>query len=133
MIDSNKISSSETSSEQDNIIPTNDSTSITLTKTNVDATGTSSTNTTDTNTTNTRGTDITGTSSTDTRTECSGVMGSSLVFPKDPSCTECGLSRSDPTSDELMMYLHALQYSGDGWEYKTEPPSWADTNWTLQK
>lgn len=56
-----------------------------------------------------------------------------LVFVKDPSCTECGLNRSDPTPNELMMYLHALRYSGDGWEYKTEPPLWADMNWTFKE
>ncbi len=28
----------------------------------------------------------------------------------DPDCTECGLVRPDPTSQELVMYLHALSY-----------------------
>ncbi len=48
---------------------------------------------------------------------------------KDPDCTECTLSRVDPTPNDLVMYLHALNYSGQGWEYCTEPPYWADENW----
>ena len=42
------------------------------------------------------------------------------------ACTECKNLRMDPTPDQLLIYLHALKYEGDGWEYETDYPYWAD-------
>jgi len=43
----------------------------------------------------------------------------------DPHCVECKLDYKDPPPRTLVMYLHALKYSGEGWSYKTEMPDWA--------
>ena len=49
-----------------------------------------------------------------------------IIFNVDPHCTECHApSRPDPTHNELMMYLHALSYTGPNWGYRTDPPEWA--------
>lgn len=48
---------------------------------------------------------------------------------RDPNCTECLTHHPDPTSKDLMMYLHALRYQGPGWEYSTSLPIWADQDW----
>ena len=44
----------------------------------------------------------------------------------DPHCSECRTSYKDPPPDTLLLFLHALKYSGDGWSYQTPPPSWAN-------
>ena len=44
----------------------------------------------------------------------------------DEHCIDCKRSYKDPPKDTMFIYLHALQYSGDGWEYKTSPPSWTN-------
>lgn len=44
---------------------------------------------------------------------------------KDPHCQECQLEYKDPPPSTLVMYLHALRYSGPGWTFKTDLPSWA--------
>ena len=65
------------------------------------------------------------------QTECSiSSAGPVPVSTKDPDCTECQLSRSDPAPSDLIMYLHALNYSGEGWEYSTDRPHWASKDWT---
>ncbi|XP_078699317.1 pseudouridylate synthase RPUSD2-like [Branchiostoma floridae x Branchiostoma belcheri] len=51
------------------------------------------------------------------------------VTTVDPICDECKVSRRDPTPEELVMYLHALSYEGEGWGYKTPPPKWASEDW----
>ncbi|KAI8488219.1 RNA pseudouridylate synthase domain containing protein 2 [Branchiostoma belcheri] len=51
------------------------------------------------------------------------------VTAVDPICDECKVSRRDPTPEELVMYLHALSYEGEGWGYKTPPPKWASEDW----
>ena len=43
----------------------------------------------------------------------------------DKHCQECRTVYRDPPPDTLVMYLHALRYSGDGWSYSTEMPAWA--------
>ena len=43
----------------------------------------------------------------------------------DPHCQECKTVYKDPPTDTLVMYLHALRYSGEGWSYSTEMPAWA--------
>ena len=44
----------------------------------------------------------------------------------DPHCQECLTKYKDPPPDTLIMYLHALKYSGAGWSYQTEIPAWAN-------
>ena len=43
----------------------------------------------------------------------------------DPDCQECRLQYKDPPPDTLVMFLHALKYSGEGWQYQTDLPQWA--------
>ena len=43
----------------------------------------------------------------------------------DPDCQECRLQYKDPPPDTLVMFLHALKYSGEGWQYQTDLPKWA--------
>ena len=43
----------------------------------------------------------------------------------DPHCAECKVKYHSPPKDTLVMFLHALKYSGEGWSYSTELPSWA--------
>ena len=47
----------------------------------------------------------------------------------DPDCTECHTHHSDPTPNDLVMYLHALKYQGEDWEFSTEVPEWAQEDW----
>ncbi|CAH1233487.1 RPUSD2 [Branchiostoma lanceolatum] len=51
------------------------------------------------------------------------------VSTVDPICDECRVSRRDPTPKELVMYLHALSYEGEGWSFETPPPKWASEDW----
>jgi len=43
----------------------------------------------------------------------------------DANCQECRVQYKDPPPDTLVMFLHALKYSGEGWQYQTELPDWA--------
>eukprot|EP00794_Sanderia_malayensis_P011158 gene11158-12330_t len=43
----------------------------------------------------------------------------------DYDCTDCLNPMPDPSEDDLVMYLHALKYTGPGWQYETKVPSWA--------
>jgi len=47
----------------------------------------------------------------------------------DAHCQECKIHYKDPKPTELIMYLHALKYSGPDWAYETPMPAWADVNW----
>lgn len=47
----------------------------------------------------------------------------------DPHCRECKTNYRDPEPKDLIMYLHALKYSGPGWSYETPMPVWADVKW----
>lgn len=47
----------------------------------------------------------------------------------DPFCRECKTNYRDPEPKDLIMYLHALKYSGPGWSYETPMPVWADVTW----
>ena len=38
------------------------------------------------------------------------------------------MNYSDPTQEQLIMYLHAYKYSGDGWSFETKIPKWAGEN-----
>ena len=50
----------------------------------------------------------------------------------DPECSECKNPIPDPRPDELVMYLHALSYKGQDWEYKTSLPYWAAEDWNVE-
>lgn len=47
----------------------------------------------------------------------------------DAHCQECKIRYKDPKPADLVMYLHALRYSGPDWAYETPMPAWADVNW----
>ncbi|KAM9294433.1 pseudouridylate synthase RPUSD2 [Gastrophryne carolinensis] len=48
----------------------------------------------------------------------------------DPLCEECKLVRPDPSPKDLVMYLHALRYKGEDFDFSTELPAWANDDWT---
>ncbi|NXU89540.1 RUSD2 protein, partial [Xiphorhynchus elegans] len=48
---------------------------------------------------------------------------------KDPLCLECRMSRQDPSPKELVMFLHALRYKGQEFEYCSNMPEWAMDDW----
>lgn len=52
-----------------------------------------------------------------------------LPRTRDHLCSECKLVRPDPTTKELIMYLHALRYKGADFEYSTRVPDWANEDW----
>jgi len=63
-----------------------------------------------------------------------GIDVPDVVFDKkkltvDAHCQECKIHYKDPGPTELVMYLHALRYSGPDWAYETPMPAWADVNW----
>ncbi|CAG2104492.1 unnamed protein product, partial [Medioppia subpectinata] len=47
----------------------------------------------------------------------------------DISCEECTNKTIDPNPKDLLIYLHALCYKGEGFEYKTALPVWALDDW----
>ncbi|KAG8560508.1 hypothetical protein GDO81_015016 [Engystomops pustulosus] len=47
----------------------------------------------------------------------------------DPLCGECKIIRPDPSPKDLIMYLHALRYKGEDFDYSTELPEWAKDDW----
>uniref|UniRef100_A0A1A9W0P6 Pseudouridine synthase RsuA/RluA-like domain-containing protein n=1 Tax=Glossina brevipalpis TaxID=37001 RepID=A0A1A9W0P6_9MUSC len=47
----------------------------------------------------------------------------------DKHCYECKVRYRDPKPKDLVMYLHAWKYKGPAWEYETELPSWAKSDW----
>ena len=44
---------------------------------------------------------------------------------KDGACEECDIRYVESEAKHLMMFLHALKYSGSDWSYETKPPFWA--------
>ena len=44
---------------------------------------------------------------------------------KDLDCKECRTVYHPPPPDTLLMYLHALRYSGQGWDFSSDLPTWA--------
>jgi len=40
-------------------------------------------------------------------------------------CEICGEGWADPSPDQLVLWLHALQYSGPGFCFRADPPDWA--------
>ena len=58
------------------------------------------------------------------------------VFPKDSffeesyeGCYECRDARVDPSPEQLYIWLHAFEYKGPNFYYKTNIPEWAHGNW----
>ncbi|XP_068107773.1 pseudouridylate synthase RPUSD2 [Hyperolius riggenbachi] len=49
---------------------------------------------------------------------------------KDSLCVECKLVRPDPSPKDLVMYLHALRYKGEDFDFSAELPEWAKDEWT---
>lgn len=47
----------------------------------------------------------------------------------DPLCGECKIVRPDPSPKDLVMYLHALHYKGEDFDFSTELPEWAKDDW----
>ena len=49
----------------------------------------------------------------------------------DPGCDECGrrFKRSQPR--DMMIFLHALRYSGEDWSFETPLPFWAHDDYDL--
>lgn len=47
----------------------------------------------------------------------------------DPLCGECKIVRTDPSPKDLVMYLHALRYKGEDFDFSTELPEWAKDDW----
>lgn len=48
---------------------------------------------------------------------------------QDPDCRDCRDKFHEPPPRRLFMYLHALKYSGPGFSYESELPSWARDSW----
>ena len=45
-------------------------------------------------------------------------------------CPDCAVPFLDPQPEDLFIYLHALRYQGNGWNYSTPLPAWAtDEGW----
>eukprot|EP00002_Diphylleia_rotans_P015993 TRINITY_DN3102_c0_g1_i7.p1 TRINITY_DN3102_c0_g1~~TRINITY_DN3102_c0_g1_i7.p1 ORF type:complete len:450 (-),score=92.40 TRINITY_DN3102_c0_g1_i7:137-1486(-) len=40
-------------------------------------------------------------------------------------CSSCLTPWKDPTQEDLVMYLHARKYEGEGWVYEVPDPEWA--------
>lgn len=41
------------------------------------------------------------------------------------NCIECNMTYNDPNPEQLVMFLHALKYTGPNWHYETPLPYWA--------
>ncbi|KAF8770678.1 NHP2-like protein 1 like protein [Argiope bruennichi] len=52
-----------------------------------------------------------------------------FVKSKHDSCDLCHQKYMDPQPKDLIMFLHALKYQGDGWEFESPLPSWAKGDW----
>ena len=58
------------------------------------------------------------------------------VFPKDSlfeedfkGCYECRDQRLDPLPEQLYIWLHAYEYKGDNFFYRTNMPDWTSDDW----
>ncbi|KAG8196849.1 hypothetical protein JTE90_027561 [Oedothorax gibbosus] len=49
----------------------------------------------------------------------------------DNSCYFCSKVFRDPKPSNLVMFLHAFKYKGENWEFATEVPQWAQSDWDL--
>ncbi|GIY40518.1 RNA pseudouridylate synthase domain-containing protein 2 [Caerostris darwini] len=50
-------------------------------------------------------------------------------FIIEDSCDLCHQKYMDPQPKDLIMFLHALKYQGDGWEFESPLPAWAKDDW----
>ncbi|KFM72883.1 RNA pseudouridylate synthase domain-containing protein 2, partial [Stegodyphus mimosarum] len=50
-------------------------------------------------------------------------------FLMDSACDLCHQRYMDPEPKDLILFLHALRYRSDGWEFETELPIWARDDW----
>lgn len=48
------------------------------------------------------------------------------LYQKDPFCRGCRTVFKDPEPENLQLFLHAFQYQGPEWSYRTELPAWAN-------
>nr|CAG8614922.1 11868_t:CDS:2 [Entrophospora candida] len=49
-------------------------------------------------------------------------------------CEECNINKfPDPKPNQLLIWLHALKYEGEGWEFKTDLPDWAEDNYIIDE
>lgn len=48
---------------------------------------------------------------------------------KDSLCQSCKKKYRDPKPHELLIFLHAHRYKGEGWDFQTEIPNWAKEEW----
>lgn len=76
------------------------------------------------------------TSAQENTSDCQNVEISDNSNSFDPSkvtadehCYECKVKFKDPKPQDLVMYLHALKYSGPDFEFETEMPDWAKEDW----
>lgn len=51
----------------------------------------------------------------------------------DPTCKDCIQPTRDPTPQELVMFLHALRYSGPDFDFTTPMPDWALESWNEEE
>ena len=59
----------------------------------------------------------------------SSAMSSTSTPDFDPTCKDCVQPTRDPTPKELVMFLHALRYSGPDFDFATQLPDWAQESW----
>lgn len=52
-----------------------------------------------------------------------------ITFEK--NCYFCTKTFRDPKPSNLVMFLHAFKYKGDKWEFTTEIPRWAESDWNI--
>jgi hypothetical protein len=44
------------------------------------------------------------------------------------NCPSVANTKGHGDAEAMMIYLHALEYEGNGWKYRTEVPRWARTS-----
>lgn len=47
----------------------------------------------------------------------------------DPACDICHQKFMDPEPKDLILFLHALKYTGDSWSFESDMPIWAKDGW----
>jgi len=67
--------------------------------------------------------DANGETKEDTSSELETKRGGNEFW--DEHCVDCTKEFKDPPRDAMLIYLHAVKYSGKGWQYETKLPSWS--------
>ena len=62
-----------------------------------------------------------------------GVSSSAAAVDFDPTCKDCVQPTRDPNPKELVMFLHALRYSGPDFDFATALPEWALESWNEEE